>query len=414
MIHDPAAPPPTSRLYDPAKDAARLLGWFGLAVLMVGAPLISVLSRRAVVVLLPVGAAILAAAYFQSVSTAGLKALRRAVCSPVGLAALFIALWAGLSLVWTPFPEDAVPRYVATLATVLVAAVVIAHLPERRAPPTLYLLPGGLALTAAATCGLALVGPASFRGGTEFDPSLLERSALTLTVLIWPALGALAAFGRWRWSIGLAVLVAGTLTATSAPIALAAFALGATAFAVAAGAAQRTAKIVAGIFGVLIMLAPLLPFVLSPLAKTMSMVGQSTVAAMTDWRALVAAAPVRLITGHGIDSARQGVLFGVLPPHTPRSILFEVWYDFGVLGALALATLVTLGVTAAGYAATTVAPAMLGGMVATLAVALFGVATAELWYVTLVSLESVALGLLARASRGGRPVMATVGSTGVQ
>ena len=45
------------RRFDPATDAARLLGWLGFAILMVGAPLAGVVSRRALFVLLPIGTA---------------------------------------------------------------------------------------------------------------------------------------------------------------------------------------------------------------------------------------------------------------------------------------------------------------------------------------------------------------------
>lgn len=403
-----SAPDPSiaSRLYDPAKDAARLLGWFGLTVLMIGAPVVGVLSRRALLVLLPVGIAILAAGYVLSVSHVGLRALRDAFATPVGLCGLFLGGWTVLSLAWTPFPELALPRLLATAATVLAAAVIIAHLPERRARAYLYLLPSGVALTAIATTLLALLGPASFRGGTEFDPSLLERSVLTLAVLLWPAVGALAAFARWRMAAVLAVSVAASLTAADARIAMAVFAAAALTFAAGAGEARRLGKLLAIAFAGLVVLAPLLPFALAPLARSVPPVGASTVAAMTDWRSIVAGDLPRLLTGHGLDEARLGVSLGFLPPHTPRTILFEVWYDLGLLGAGAFAASVAFGLRAAGEAAPHVAPPLLAGLVATLAIAVFGVATAELWFVTLVSLQAIAFGLVARSSRNDRPLAA--------
>ena len=388
-------------LPDPARDAARLLGWIGMTVLMVGAPLVGVLSRRALFILLPIGAGVLLMAFLLSVSTAGLRALRDAFRQPLGMAALFLGVWTGLSLIWTPFPAVAAPRFLATLATTLMAAVIIAHMPERRARPTLYLLPAGLAVTGVATLGMALLGPMSFRGGTEFDPSLLERSILTLLVLVWPALGALCAFGRFTWAMALAVLVGAVAAAATAPIAMAVFALGALSFAFAVSDARRAGLIAAIVFGGLILIAPALPFVLAPLSSMIPMVGGSTVAAMHDWRDIIAAEPVRLITGHGLDTARLGAETGFLPAHTPRSILFEVWHELGLLGALALATLFGGGLVAAGRAAALVAPALLAGIVTTLAIAMFGVATAQLWFVALAGLQAVAFGLLCRSSRGG-------------
>ena len=401
--------PPASRpLADPARDAARLLGWIGFTVLMIGAPLVGVLSRRALFILLPIGAGLLFAGFFVAVSNQGLKTFRDALTQPLGMAGVLLFVWGGLSLTWTPYPREAIPHFIAMMATALLAALLIAQLPDRRARPTLFLLPAGLAVTAIATLGMALVGPASFRGGTEFDPSLLERSVLTLVVLVWPALGALAAFERWRLASALAVLLAVVVSVASAKIAMAVFAVSAITFAVAVDEPKRAGRAAAVVFGTLIVFAPLVPFLLAPLASAISLVGHSTVLAMNDWRDLVVADGVRLITGHGIDTARHGAVAGFLPAHTPRSVLFEIWYELGILGALAFAAVFVLGFMAAGDAARYVAPALLGGMVAVLAIAVFGVATEDLWFVTLASLQAVAFGLLGRSSRASArpPAMA--------
>ena len=407
VIPLPAAP----RHFDPARGAARLLGWIGFTTLMVGAPLVGVLSRHALFVLLPIGAGLLLAAFLLTVSSDGLESFREALRQPIGLAVAFLGFWMGLSLLWTPFPSEAIARYAATVVTALAAALIVAHVPERRARPTLYLMPGGVAVTAVLTLGMALLGPPSFRGGTEFDSSLLERSVLTLVILVWPALGALAAFGRWTWAMLLAMLVFAVVTVVSAKLAMAVFALGALTFALAGGDARRTGRATATLFGVLMIVGPALPFLLAPAAAAVPMVGKSTLAAMTDWRDLVTSDGVRLITGHGLDTARRGVVLGYLPPHTPRSILFEVWYELGILGALALAGVLALGFRAAADAASFVAPALLAGFVATFAVAFFGVATAQLWFVTLVALQAVGFGLLCRSSRGGRRALAGLDAT---
>lgn len=396
--------------FNPSRDAARLLGWSGMAILMVGAPLLSVVSRRALVVLLPIGACVLLAAVFVTISKEGLGTIRAALRQPIGLAALSLVAWMGLSIAWTPFPGIAVPHFAATLVIAALATLVVAYLPERRARPALYLLPGGVAVTALLTLAMVFLGPPSFRGGSEFDPSLLERSVLTLVVLVWPALGALVAFNRWMLAIVLAILVADVVMVAQAPLAMAAFMLGALAFAATGETPRRVALVVAIAFCALVALAPALPFALAPLAAKVPMVGRSTIAAMTDWRGLIADDPVRLVTGHGLDLARYGVAVGFLPAHTPRSILFELWYDLGALGAAAFAGVFALGLLAAADAARFVAPALLAGLVATLSIALFGVATAELWFVTLASLQAIGFGLLARSSRGDRPAAASLGS----
>ena len=393
---------------DPARDAARLLGWSGLTILMVGAPLLSVVSRRALLVLLPIGACVLLAAVLVTISREGLGTLRAAARRPVGIAALLLAGWMGFSIVWTPFPAVAIPHYAATLVLAALATLVTAYLPEGRARPTLYLLPAGVAATALSILAMVFFGPADYRGGSEFDPSLLERSVLTIVVLAWPALGALAAFGRWLLAIALAVLVADVVILAQTPLAMAAFALGALAFAATGGAPRRIALVAAVVFAGLVVIAPLLPFGLAPLSAKIATVGRSTVAAMADWRSLVAEDPVRLITGHGLDLARYGVFIGYLPAHTPRSILFELWYDLGLLGAGAFAAIIVFGLRAAASTGPNVAPALVGGIVATLSIATLGIATAELWFVTLAGLQAIAFGLLTRSSRGDRPAVASL------
>ncbi len=410
MVQKVVPVPTAPRPFDPARDAARLLGWFGMTILMVGAPLLGVVSRRALFVLLPIGAAVLLAAFLITVSRDGLGALRGALRQPIGIAAISLAGWMGLAIVWTPFPAVAFPHYAATLVIAALATVVVAYLPERRARPALYLLPAGVLVTAALTLAMAFFGPASFRGGSEFDPSLLERSVLTLVVLVWPALGALVAFGRYMLAMALALLVGGIVIVIQAPLAMAVFALGAVAFAATGATPRRLARVVTIVFCGLIVIAPLLPFALAPLAAAIPLVGRGTLAAMRDWSGLVADEPLRLLTGHGLDVARYGVYRGFLPAHTPRSILFQVWYDLGTLGAFGLAAVFALGLRAAAEAASFVAPALLAGLVATLSVAVFGVATGELWFVTLAGLQAIAFGLLARSSRGDRPAAAALGT----
>ena len=393
---------------DPATDAARLLGWVGFAVLMVGAPLVGVVSRRALFILLPIGTGLLLSAAFVSASGRGRAALRGALRHPIGMAAIFLFAWAGLSLLWTPVPRAAGPLFIGLLVTALLCVLIIAYIPERRPHPILVLLPIGTAVTALTTLGLALFGPASFRGGTEFDPSLLERSVLTLTVLVWPALGALMAFERWRVAAALAIVVALAVSVSRAPLAMAVFALGAVTFAQAMVKPRTVTRHAAIATVVLVVLAPLLPFALAPLASFLSPVGRSTVAAMADWRAIVLADGARLITGHGLDAARRGVVVGVLPGHAPRTVLFALWYELGVLGAFAFALVFALAFGAAGRANRLAAPAVLGGMVAVLAITIFGVATEQSWFATLAGLQAVALGLLCRWSRAGARPHATL------
>ena len=392
----PAAP----RLFDPARDSARLLGWVGISVLMVIAPLAGVLSRRSLFVLLPIGAGLLFAAFFIAVSSAGLRAFGEAMRQPTGLASGFLAVWAGLSLIWTPFPAEIAPRLITSLTTIVLATLIISHLPERRSTRALYLLPGGLAVTALATLGMVLFGPATFRGGSEFDPSLLERSILTLVVLVWPALGALSAFGRWRLAMALAALVAATIAISGASIGMAVFAIGAVTFAAVVDDAPRVSRRVALFFAGLLLLAPALPFVLAPLAAAVAPVGKKH--RRGDGRLARHRIERRPPTDHRTwprhRLARRRYMAAIAhAPHHPVRDLVRAGDARSVFPGRRLRIWLSRSRSNASVPA---APSLLAGMVVTVAIAIFGVATAQEWFVTLASLQAVAFGLLCRCSVG--------------
>ncbi len=62
---------------------------------------------------------------------------------------MFLAFWSALSLIWTPFPGDAAARLGRTLLTAGIAMLAIVSLPERTKISNIYLLPIGVAITAA-------------------------------------------------------------------------------------------------------------------------------------------------------------------------------------------------------------------------------------------------------------------------
>jgi O-antigen ligase len=71
---------------------------------------------------------------------------------------------------------------------------------------------------------------------------------------------------------------------------------------------------------------------------------------------VIAADGARIFTGHGLDTATRGIAYGYLPARTPHSLLFEVWYELGIVGA-ALAALFTYRIfMALGRAPRAIAP----------------------------------------------------------
>ena len=243
----------------PAEAAAKLLIRLGLAVLFIALPCTGIFWRGAIYVLLPVGAAlILIGALLDAPRQSG-RRLRDALLSPVGGAALFLTFWAGLSLLWTPFPADAAGRFLKSASTTALAVLVAVYLPQKSKPLDLYLLPAGLAVASVATLALALFGSSWFLSGFAFDETLFERSMITAIVLVWPALGILSFREHWISAAILAVLVAAVALAGFAQIALLATGAGAFTFAMAMSGPARTARVLAWLFGPLILFAPALP-----------------------------------------------------------------------------------------------------------------------------------------------------------
>jgi hypothetical protein len=102
----------------------------------------------------------------------------------------------------------------------------------------------------------------------------------------------------------------------------------------------------------------------------------------------------RLITGHGFDMANRGLSLAYLPELTPRSLVFVIWYDLGLIGAGAFAFLTARVFFLASRTPASVAPAVLAGIVAILTLSIFGVATAQIWWVTLIDCAIIAFMVL--------------------
>ncbi|WP_026606186.1 hypothetical protein [Methylocapsa acidiphila] len=388
----------------PAADAAKLLMRLGLAVLMIALPCAGIVSRGAIYVLMPVGAILVLGGALLYGPDHGSRELRAAIFSPAGATALFLTFWAGVSLIWTPFPAEAATRFLQIVGTTFLVALVAAFLPDRTRPFDLYLLPIGLVLTAIVSLVLALGGPSWFWGPSEFAESLFERTAIALIVLVWPALGALSLREHWISAAGLALLAAGVALAGSAQIALAAMGAGAFTFAVAMSDPGRMALLLRRILTPLILLAPGLALLYAAVFKTTGFEPGPASASLQVWSDLIAEQWPRLITGHGFDMANRGLSIGYLPARTPKSLLFVLWYDLGLVGAVAFALLVAHVVRLAGGITPAVAPAALAGLVATLTLAFLGVAAAQIWWVTLINCVVIAFAILIKGTyRTQRP-----------
>src|SRR5947209_13252557 len=120
------------------------------------------------------------------------------------------------------------------------------------------MLPGGLAT---ATCAVVLVSLIGVSGSFEMEPdgtTPLDRAAIALVLLVWPALAVLALRGLPAGAGALAAAIAIAVFAARLPIGILALGAGALAYGAARLRRGRTRLALAIFFAALILFCPLL------------------------------------------------------------------------------------------------------------------------------------------------------------
>lgn len=400
--------PPT----DFAAEAAQLLLRLGLAIILIVVPAGAIYSRRLLFTLVPVGVALIVCGALLAPGRRSLLPPRHVVFSPVVLALLFLLIWVGASLAWTPFKALALERYGKTAATVLLAIAAVFVLPARTRTSNLNLMPIGVGLAALATIVAALAMPATLLDAPDPEGTAIERAALGLVVLVWPALGALAVRERWASAGALAVATAASATVVWVPAALIAMVVAAFVFSLCTPNPRRMAGVLIFLFCALILLAPGLALLAQMGLEAGWRVPHGIAVWLQPyllWADLIREEGRRLFVGHGFDMTIRALASGYLPAQMPRSILFEIWFDLGIVGALGLTMLVALGLRAAGRLPSPVAPFMLAGISCIIVVALSGLASMQLWWITLVCVATISFTCVVNGQyRSARPAARVV------
>jgi hypothetical protein len=389
---------------DAAADAAQLLSRIGYAALAVATPSAATLSSRAMFVLFPVGVALLlVAATLDPVAGVGPR-LRALAASPAAWAAVALFAWAGLSLLWTPFPIPGAQRLLKIAMTTVAATAVIVTARDHLRATDLYLFPIGVLLLMATIFALWFAEQQTL----EADGGRIGAGGIAMAMLLFPAMGGLAARGRNGYARTLMLLgLVYAFAIGSAPI-TAALLAGIAVLSFAVSDLERTMRDVGRAAAALILASPLLLALSPTLAHVIfhAKLGDlgapySTIAAATS---LVLHDLPRLVTGHGVDTVVRGVDAGLLPTMTPRVGLFEIWYELGILGALAAAAGVWFGFRAIGRAAPRLAPYLAATLAADLTLGFLSEGFAQMTWITLLAIGGIALGAAARSQyRTTRP-----------
>lgn len=368
----------------PAASAARLLrrvGFFALAA----APLLSMASRRGFVIAVPFGAILLIlATLIESENKEPWQSLSRMVLSLCGIAGLFVLLWAGLSLVWTPFKSEAIARWANLVGLVALVMATVASLPLHSRANNLHLLTIGLAGALVLANALLLWG--ALDPDLVVDQIVTERLPLFACVLVFPCFGWLVSRQRLGGATMVLAITCSFMILQEAYAALFSLTLG---LAVYALSVWRVAwgRWVSGIMTIgLLVLAPVLPFLLRPVTKWAFGATDLNVDALRAWGRLVQREPLRLITGHGFDVTARAKAAGLIEPMAPRGLLFELWYELGLLGVIGVAVVLMMIIRASTKSSPVLAPGILATLLASFSLTVLGQVALQGWWVTLIGL----------------------------
>jgi hypothetical protein len=373
MVH------PLSHAANPSADAAAVLRRLGFALLFFAIPVSALFTRRAVVVLAPLAVTLLILA---SITDGGARNARdkilRIAGSAGGIAGLILLLWTALSLVWTPFLPEASERLLNIAGMVLMGVAGYLAIPERMRSANLYLLPIGVA--AAALLGMVLAFRSS--SGFRLDQSSFERGMIVLVLMIWPAITWLHSRGRNLEALAVVVVVALGALFTTNGLPLGGLVAGGLAFALTAISPAFGSRLTAVVMATSLLVAPLLPLVMEPVAVALLGPKSQAALALDIWGRVVVEEPFRLLTGHGLETSYRGRSFGLLPSGAPYTILFQIWYELGLVGAVAGAVLLYRAVTGARGHRPILGPGIMATFATGFALSCLGIGMALIWWVT--------------------------------
>ncbi len=369
---------PAFQTANPSADAAAMLRRLGFAILFFAVPLAALFTRRALVIMAPLAVILLVLASVLDGSARNAWGKLVALAgSPGGVAGLVLLLWAGLSLLWTPFLPQASERFLNIIGMALMGLGGYLAIPERMRSANLYLLPVGVGLAALIAIALTITG-----GGFDPEGLSLERGMLMLVLLLWPAIAWLHSRGRNLEAIGLALAVAVCSLLTRDGLPLYGLAAGAVVFVVTAWNPAFGSRLTGMAMAGLLLFAPILPFILRPLAAGLFGAGSRISVGLETWRRIILDEPLRLLTGHGLETALRGRFVGLMPPSAPSTLLFEIWYELGVVGAVAGSVLLYQVVVGAKSHRATVAPGIMAAFACTFALGCLGIGTIQVWWFT--------------------------------
>ena len=389
---------------DDAADASRFFSRIGYLVLAVGAPVGVVLHPLGLYVMFSIGVGLILIAAALDAEPGFLDRFTRPFYVPAFLALLAGLVWAALSILWTPYPVAAA-QHLLKLSVLLIATLLAVAAPRENATATdLYLFPIGVVAGMATIVARAL---AETMIGAP-DDGRIATGAVAIAVLLFPAIGGLAA--RARNGLARLLLILALCFAyidSYAPLTIALFA-GYLALSFSISDLSRTARELSWVAAALILLSPLIPALAPTVAAWIFHTRLASLPA--PYPSLSVAADIfthdklRLITGHGFATVGHGVQDRILPAQTPRALAFTIWYELGIVGAMLAAVGAWLAFRSIVHAPARLAPYMAAAFSAVVALAFLNVDFDEMTPLTLIAIAIISTDVAARSQyRTRRP-----------
>ena len=367
--------------YDPAEDAALLLMRLGFIMLFLAIPLGGELGRRSLFLIFPIGVALSLGSALLVMSRSMRARAFKLRMSFVLATALALIFWSVLSLLWSPYWQIALGFVIKALFTGIFTFLTCRALPEHTRSANLYLVSIGLF----AAVVIPLLRPAfHFSLASEYM-TLDDRAAVTLAVMAWPGIAALAIRRHLVWATLLGLGVALLLILTHQLGGVFILALATAVYAISTTAQEKLTHWLGLGFGLLILLSPVLILLLGLFASAESTLGTYSGALKQSLLSDFA----RLITGRGLGSSTHSAL-GLLDPTAAHWLGFELWFDLGLLGVCAMIGLIYCSLRACNRLHSSLSGFVLACMTSIVLFALTGQGFAQIWWLTLLSVTAIA------------------------
>jgi hypothetical protein len=327
---------------NPATSAASLLLRIALILLCIIIPSFAFVSRRVVLVLVPIALTMIVIANTVVLEDFSVvQRLKNILSRIAGLSAFTLVTWSVFSLFWTPYPDEASERLLKALGTVLLGFAACLSLPQNMRAPNIHIVT--LGVIAAALMSIAVTAslhigyrPVSPHGVT------IARAAIMLALFIWPAIAWLKTRATFWQAVALSVIVFLAILLSGSQLALLTFLGSFAIFGIATIWPKGTAYGLALAIILSIMSAPLLAFIAQNLSSHFEVypIIYSNLAFQTlkNWGYLITTDPLHFLTGYGFEAAvnERKTMVSNIPF---LNIIINLWYDLGLIGACGVAAL---------------------------------------------------------------------------